>query len=363
MMRQWNRRYGWALVVLALFVWVQTGHAAGPYQVGVYYFPGWKGNQSSGGPAPWDRLKTSPEREPLLGWYPEGEVSVAEQHIQWMHDYGIDFAVYDWYWAKENKPMLEHALAAYFQAKNSHLVRFSLLWANHSSTPESLDQFKRMVAYWIKYYFPKKQYYRIDGKPVVFIFSQEQLRERAKAFGMTSAALFKIANEMAKGAGLPGIYFVGSTEATEYWVKDYGPKNGYDAFSAYNYHRGFSGKYLPNKRFSHSFGELDAAYRESWDWILKESPLPYLLPATSGWSKKPWGGSKDPLHDNSVSTPETFREHLLAAKVRLNQYPEKTKRTVVICCWNEFGEGSYIEPTKTWGMRYLEAIKSAFPDN
>ena len=27
---------------------------------------------------------------------------------------------------------------------------------------------------------------------------------------------------------------------------------------------------------------------------------------------------------------------------------------------NEFGEGAYIEPTKKWGMRYLETIKKVF---
>jgi hypothetical protein len=32
----------------------------------------------------------------------------------------------------------------------------------------------------------------------------------------------------------------------------------------------------------------------------------------------------------------------------------------VICCWNEFGEGSYIEPTQKNGFSYLEKIKKVF---
>jgi len=37
-----------------------------------------------------ERIKAYPEREPLLGWYDYDSTAVAEQHIQWMHDYGID---------------------------------------------------------------------------------------------------------------------------------------------------------------------------------------------------------------------------------------------------------------------------------
>ena len=39
---------------------------------------------------------------------------------------------------------------------------------------------------------------------------------------------------------------------------------------------------------------------------------------------------------------------------------KKTLRTGIICCWNEYGEGSYIEPTKAFGMQYLERVKKVF---
>ena len=44
-------------------------HADG-YQIGVFYFPGWKDKQvSAPSPLPWSPIKDFPEREPLLGWY------------------------------------------------------------------------------------------------------------------------------------------------------------------------------------------------------------------------------------------------------------------------------------------------------
>lgn len=351
------------ILLRVLLIWTPLGgcyanDVTPNYEIGVHHFPGWLDNQRGAAAKPWDQIKAHPEREPLLGWYREGDVAVAEQHIDWMSQHGIDYVVYDWFW--DGTPFLEHALSAFMRANNSSKLKFSLLWSNHSKVPENLDQFTSMIRYWVKYYFPRSNYLKIDGKPAVFVFSQERLRENAKKFGYTTADLIKTANEIARNAGLDGIYFVGATEAVSYWVKEHGPQNGYDAFSVYNYHRGFSGTYNPLTLPSHSYDELDKAYQQNWDWILGNSPLPYILPISAGWNKKPWGGSLDPFHDNSSSTPVQFEQHLRAAKARLDKYPATTKRSAVICCWNEFGEGSYIEPTKKDGLTYLEKVKKVF---
>jgi len=88
--------------------------------------------------------------------------------------------------------------------------------------------------------------------------------------------------------------------------------------------------------------------------------VPYIIPMTSGWDKGPWGGSTDKEHDKSISTPDTFEKHLRAAKARMDSYPSQSMKTGIICCWNEFGEGSYIEPTKKYGTQYLERVKKVF---
>jgi len=51
-----------------------------------------------------------------------------------MQDQAIKFVVFDWYWTAE-RVRNEHALAAYFQAKNNELIQFSILWANHKQLP------------------------------------------------------------------------------------------------------------------------------------------------------------------------------------------------------------------------------------
>lgn len=363
-----NKRYvcllgRFLLAVSLILSVVGMASAAGKdYTIGVYYFPGWKDDQYGAVFAkPWERIEPFPEREPLLGWYRDGEVAVAEEQLRWMHDYGIDYVVYDWYW-DGRRTFLEHSLKAYLQSKNRKLVKFSLLWANHSDVPRSHEEFISMIRYWIDAYFSREEYFRIDGKPVVFIFSQDALRSSASKMGSSTASLLSEARSLASAAGLPGIYFVGGTEALSHWVKKEGPSSGFDAFSAYNYHRAYQGKVDTSIRMTHGYEELIEAYRRNWTWILGNSPLPYFLPMISGWDRRPWGGSKDGLHDNSIGSSENFGRHLVAAKKLMDEEPEKSKKIGVICCWNEFGEGSYIEPTKKYRFEYLEQIKRVFVD-
>lgn len=332
------------------------------YDVGVYYFPGWK-NQAPGAAIewPWVPLANYPERTPLLGQYAEGSQTVMDQHLTWMKDFGVDFVVFDWYWNAQNKPYLDHAIKAYLTSPLRSQVQFSILWANHSEVPENLTQFTQMVDFWIAQYFKQPSYRKIDGKPVITIFAPQQLRDNAAKFGYSTAQLFALARTRAQAAGLNGIYFVASVEAIDYWVLNFAPSQGYDALSAYNYHRGFSGTYIADEPFSQSYAELDMGYRKSWDWILANSALPYFVPVTSGWDARPWrpAGVID-THDQSAGSVAGFRTHLQAAKARLDANPVKSKKTLMVCCWNEFGEGSYIEPTIQNGTQYLQQIKDVF---
>lgn len=342
------------------------GHGAGTeakaqatdnYQIGVYYFPGWTESPGEWWNPPWDKIRPYAEREPLIGHYPEGTVAVAEKHLGWMADHAIDFVVYDWYWTAENRPKLDHALTAYLQAGNRQSVPFALLWANHIDLPTSREQFQLMVDFWISSYFREPSYLRNGGKPVVYIFSPERLRNQARKFGATSKDLLELARGRAAAAGLRGIHFVACTQAIDYWVRDHIPSSGYDAVSAYNYHAGYSGQWV-EKPLATTFAALANAYLESWYWILANSKLPYYLPITAGWDSRPWGSNTE--HDNCRSTPDEFERHLVAARDLLDLHADKTARTAVICAWNEFGEGSYIEPTKRWGFAYLERVRKVF---
>ncbi|NML32432.1 glycoside hydrolase family 99-like domain-containing protein [Paraburkholderia antibiotica] len=363
-----NTRFSmrWLLAVLvallAIFNVECQAEGVGPaakYTVGVYYFPGWRIAPPLFHNDPWTKIKNFPEREPAIGWYVDGDPTVTDWQNTKMASAGINLVVYDWYWLPKLGVELDHAVESFRKLPNKRGVRYALLWANHSGAPSSEQEFVDIVQYWVKHYFTDTAYYRVEGRPVVVIFAPIQLDTAAKAFGKSSSDLLREANEIAITAGLPGIEFVAATQAVADRADTFLPDAGYRALTAYNYQNAptsTDGK----QRESHSYAELTAGYRESWEWILAHSPIPYWLPVTSGWDKRAWGGSDDPAHDASVSTPASFRQHLLEAKQTLDANGRKTASTVIICCWNEYGEGSYIEPTKKSGEAYIDAVRDVF---
>ena len=58
-----------------------------------------------------------------------------------------------------------------------------------------------------------------------------------------------------------------------------------------------------------------------------------------------------------MATGEEFRDHLLAARAAMDA---SGVRRGVICCWNEYGEGSVIEPTREHRFEMLEEVKRVF---
>lgn len=332
-------------------------HAAGKYNIGVYYFPGWKDGVSYGaGMHPWELIKPYADREPLKGWYAEGESSIALRQMIEMAGAGINYVVYDTYW-RNGHTFMNHALDAYLKVTNpskksglNYAIKFSILWCNHDDDPLDVKDFDAMINYWIDRYLSNPMYEKLNNAPKVFVFSMEQLDSNAEKSGTTTKALFDRAQNLAKKKGLPGIAFVAGLGAGMERIKK-ADASGYSAYSLYNFHTNGDGQ------FSVNYTELDKGYQTQWKWMLNNAPKPYILPVTAGWNKKPWGGSSVKEHDNSVSTPESFTRHLSAARDFLNAHKSKE---VIICCWNEFGEGSYIEPTKKWGTQYLDSVKRVF---
>ena len=86
-----------------------------------------------------------------------------------------------------------------------------------------------------------------------------------------------------------------------------------------------------------------------------------------GWDSSPrchlddeWGDWGYPfIYTIGNNTPENFKTALQMTKDRLLSVPNGP-RILNINCWNEWTEGSYLEPDIKNGMAYLEAIKEVF---
>lgn len=347
----------WLKLFLVLMTFLAF-NVASAVDVGVYYFPGWQSKSSY-----WNDLKGLPgtrspnvpwpDRVPLLGYYAEEDIKVAEQHIEWASQYNVTFFAYDWYWDGKST-YLNHAIDNFIKAPNNLKLKFSLLWANHSDVPKSLKEFDDMVDYWLKHYLVNPRYYRINEKPVIFIFSNSQLETDAKKFGWSASTLLKRANDLARSSGLPGIFFVATTNARPSdAVEDQLAVQGFSAYSGWNYVA------AKDKSQIADYQSMVDTYLDFYSAASgTKGTLPYIVPASPGWDSRPWQGTSAVVRNDS--TPAKFQKMLIGAKQLIDSNKTGVPNVVMIEAWNEFGEGAYIEPTKKWGFEYLKTIRDVF---
>ncbi len=102
--------------------------------------------------------------------------------------------------------------------------------------------------------------------------------------------------------------------------------------------------------------------------VKKTYSVPYYPNVTMGWDptprtnqEKPWKGNQVYPYTNTIgnNTPENFKRALQMTKERLLNDPD-SPRIININCWNEWTEGSYLEPDVVHGYDYLKAVKAVF---
>jgi len=364
----------------------------------MYYFGNWHANA-------WSRIMTftetegMPNIEPLRGWYNDLDMGVFNDQMLEMANGGVDFVTFAWF-SKDGGIDAPYDSGAERFVEASPEVRarlqYNIMWENFSAcpykinkdeggrleisdrcgNPSTVPQWDSIVQYWIEHYLTDDNYWHFDGKPVVSIYNEPSFRYIATRLyagqGLTpqqaQKAMIDRAQELAIAADLPGIYFVLCAPTAHNIVREWLPQMGVDALSAYNMHSGPIDDAGTDGPVSHSFQELDNAYRAAWEWMINNSPagsdgktaMPYFVPVSAGWDRRPWGGSDDPLHDLSRSTPVEWRNHLEAAYRTVAANPIRTGGVVMACCWNEYGEGSIIEPTVQWDTAHIDLLREVF---
>jgi hypothetical protein len=312
--------------------------------VGVYYFPGWNTDSR------WHPIRRFPERKPALGWYREGDPEVAEWHIKWAVEHGITFFAYDWYWSGGAR-QLEHGLhQGYLQAPHRHLLKFCLLWANHNPPrTHSTEDSREVARYWIAHYFRRPEYFRIQGRPLLIVFSPHNLVSDLGVEGARTA--LDVMREECRLAGLPPMFIIACVNGVEDVAR-----HGYDGVTAYTWPS--LGAHNDERRAPYE--SLLPGYLRQWERLRDLSPIPLLLPVCGGWDSRPWHG--DSALVRYGRTPQLFKRHLSDARRLLDAGQGQTNLlpAILIEAWNEWGEGAYIEPHQEHGFGYLDAIREVF---
>ncbi len=315
--------------------------------VGAYYFPGWNKAEK------WYCIEANKNvQHPLLGYYDESSPEAADWQIKWALEHGVSFFAFDFYTA-DGSQMLETALDdGFLKAKYISKFKFCLNWCNHADqstmTADQLDKFGDLV---IKKYLTHPSYLRIDNRPVVMLLVGHNFIRNLGIDGAKKA--FDRFRQKARDAALPGVYLVFCQDAM-------GPNEiegcraiGVDAFARYNYPYDGAGLTGPGKHAEFSYRHLMAQGEAMWKQWRDLTGGDYWPTVMAGWDRRPWTKDEDVIITGM--TPELFAESLKKAR----DYVSRDK-VVMIEAWNEWGEGSVLEPSAERGLAYLDAVRRVF---
>jgi len=311
-----------------------------PYDIGVYYFPGWWHLEL------WQTIPPYIERRPLLGYYDESSPIVADWDIKWAVEHGIDYFVVEWWWNKGKLWGADFLEKALLKSRFLPYIKFCVMWNNPEHfEPWTEQDFVNLTNYWIEHYFPNPSYKRHeDGRPIAFVLRANNFLDDFGAEGM--ARLMKDANERARKAGFKGIYWVACTPRgdPEPYIKA-----GFEAATLYNFAGVGSGGFPTSPAWQHI-----AQARTVWDDLPRQ--LTPFIPISTGFDHRPWFG-RTPGNCRYGFTPDLFERHLRDARKYLD---ERGERHLIIEAWNEWGEGSCLAPTAQFGFELLRAIPRVF---
>ncbi len=335
---------------------VDNGYPAPPKPVKssidlcIYYFPGWDND------AKWDCIRrVAPIRKPLLGYYDESNPECVDWQIKWARENGINCFLVDWYWCKGHQ-ILNHWFDAYRKARYRDQLQVAIMWANHNPPGNhSAEDWRNVTHRWIEQYFNLPSYYKIDGKPAVFIWDPKLIRED---LGSSEAvrAIFEESQNMAREAGYSGITYVAMhhhdspSQAQTLLEEGYAGATNYHEFGTATE----AALSMTELRYSDVAATVPSKWAERDEMCGK---LTYFPVVDSGWDPRPWHGYKSMILRGR--TPALFGDLLKKAKAFAD---EKHKPLVVLGPANEWGEGSYLEPCTEYGFEMYEMVREVFAE-
>ena len=328
----------------------ERGEGPRGYLTGVHYYVWYPKNWGQG----YLRGFLNPPQGPALGNYSSQDPRVIEQHIDWSHQYGIDFWTIDWWPGRpERDEVIKNTIC---QARNIEKIKFCIfyeswgrgfdkeLWATNFDE-EVARLFVSDFEYIAGTYFNHPSYLKIKGRPVVILYATRSfigayeeairlLRQRMRQLGFD---IYLVADEIfwkiRKGKRVDAKPDVRRIKL-------------FDAITAYNMYEGSrpeQGGYADSSTF---FEDVTAKYRE-YEKIARENNVDFIPGIMPGYNDR---GVR--LRVNHYVIPRQFgpgeaEGSFLTESIEKLALPflDPDIRMILVTSWNEWNEGTQIEPT------------------
>ncbi len=261
-------------------------------------------------PGSWERAKAD---LPLLGRYSSDDKEVMRQHVQWAKEVGIDGFIVSW----KSTDRLNQRLDQLVEVAAEHSFKLVIIYQglDFERRPLPVDRIAADLDYFLVRYADEEAF-RMFGRPLViwsgtWEFSPEEI---AQVTERHRKDLFILASERHTETYLS---LAGLVDGNAYYWSSVDPGRT----------PGYQEKLDEMGRAVHAQGGL---------WI---------APAAPGFDARLIGGARVVERRDGA----TLRQELEAA---FHSSPD----AVGLISWNEFSENTHVEPSRTYGMHYLEVL-------
>jgi hypothetical protein len=253
---------------------------------------------------------------PMIGPYASGDTMVIEYQLLMMKLSGIDGVFIDWPGTQNlnDYPLLVRNTKQIVSVLSRIGLQYAIVYEDQNlvNVTDKISQAKADMSYLQSNFFVQSNYEKIDEKPLLLVFGPQQIEN-----GADWSSVFSVLTT--QPAFFPLLYQSGAAGATatgEFsWVSQ-------DNLTTQNnfYDRTFSGQ-----RIGCAYPGFNSYY------------------AAGGWGGPTWIIDHDSLNTFSTTLD------LALSKSFINY--------IQLVTWNDYGEGTIIEPTAEYGYGYLTMIQ------
>jgi len=324
---------------------------------------------------------------PLWGHGDEATPEVFSKKVAAAKDHGVDALIFDWYWY-EDGPFLNRALDnGYLKAANNEDVKFALMWANHDwidlhpaklGSPGEVQYhgglsrkaFDAMCERVVQL-FRHPSYLKVDGEPYFSLYELFRFVQGMGGVSQAAAALDGL-RQKAKAAGFPGVHINAVTWGVKLLPGEADVKNLPELLKQLRVDSTTSYVWIHHAQLASTltteYADVRRQYEMYRDRAAAELGCSYFPNVTVGWDASPRTCQTDNFRVSGYpftsvvvnNTPQDFEDSLRSAKDFVIKNLPEGKQLITLNSWNEWTEGSYLEPDMQNGTAYLDAVRRVF---
>ncbi len=301
-------------------------------------------------------------------YYDLSDENVMKQQMEMAVKYKVDGFCFYHYWF-EGKKLMEKPVERLLTEQKVSLP-FCLCWANEAWTRtwdgnEGAKQILISQQYgsqedweshfrYLNLFFQHDQYIKVNGKPMFVIYNSSKIKQKREMYIRW--------NQLAREMGYDGLYILNIRRSINGEIPFYG-----DGIVDFEPHaslfrmsqeersqmtRIYRGNRIDNRGVRYHV--LD--YEKFCEHMVKRytaSDSNHFLGFFAGWDNTPRRGiNTELIFENN--TPQNFEKYF---EIQYKRSMELNNKFLFINAWNEWGEGTCLEPDQEYGFSYLEAVK------